>query len=84
MYEYTGEEFDPKTELKLEQLYGGKEVVDSHNITADLRPKAQDKGSNSTAVAQTAKNATQGANKTAKTSSDGKSGSNDKIDQINQ
>jgi hypothetical protein len=36
VYEYTGEDFDPKSEQLLDQYFGGQDLVDAENLTAAL------------------------------------------------
>lgn len=36
VYEYTGEDFDPRAEQLLDQYYGGQDMVDADNLTAAL------------------------------------------------
>lgn len=36
VYEYTGEDFDPRAEQLLDQYYGGQDLVDADNLTAAL------------------------------------------------
>lgn len=64
VYEYTGEDFDPKNELQLDQYYGGQDLVDADNLTAALSTLFD----NSSAIAQVLKNETVQANVTANVS----------------
>jgi LPS O-antigen subunit length determinant protein (WzzB/FepE family) len=62
VYEYTGEDFDPRAEQLLDQYYGGQDLVDSDNLTAALM-QAYD---NSSSIAQVTKNTTVKVNETVK------------------